>query len=79
MVVTGPAGRDQKLKMLIHLTLESHDMFSQIIKHIFSTLTMKHQMRRHITLRLSVSSGIFLFHRIIIIYDKKQTLTGPLK
>ena len=79
MMVTGPAGRDQKLKMLIHVTLESHGMLAQIIKNIFSTLTMKHQMRRHITLRLSVSSGVFLFHRIIIIYDKKQTLTSPLK
>ena len=35
MMVTGPAGRDQKLKMLIHVTLESHGMFAQIIKHIF--------------------------------------------
>ena len=31
-----PAGRDQKLKMLIHVTLESRGMFAQIIiKHIF--------------------------------------------
>ena len=32
----GPAGLDQKLKMLIHVTLESHGMLAQIIiKHIF--------------------------------------------
>ena len=32
----GSAGRGQKLKMLIHVTLESHGMFAQIIiKHIF--------------------------------------------
>ena len=31
-----PAGRGQKLKMLIHVTLESPGMFAQIIvKHIF--------------------------------------------
>ena len=42
MMVTDPAGRDQKLKMLIHVTLESHGMFAQIIKHIFSTLS-KHK------------------------------------
>ena len=39
MMMTGPAGRDQKLKMLILVTLESHGMFAQIIKHIFSTLS----------------------------------------
>ena len=32
----GPAGCGQKLKMLIHVTLESHGMFAQsIIKHFF--------------------------------------------
>ena len=32
----GPAGRGQKLKMFIYVTLESHGMFAQIIiKHIF--------------------------------------------
>ena len=32
----GPAGRGQKLKMVIHVTLESHGMLAQIIiKHIF--------------------------------------------